>query len=41
MGFIPFLVVLLVMLIGLRYSMLEIFTTVYAPDVELLVLIFN
>ena len=41
MGFIPFLVGFLVMLVGLRQSMLEILTRGYAPNVELLVFVFR
>ena len=41
MGFIPLPVGFLVMIVGLRSSVLEILTRVYAPDNELLVFVFN
>ena len=41
MGFIPLPVGFFVMIVGLIQSMLEILTRVYAPDVELLVFVFN
>ena len=41
MGYIPLPAGFLVMIAGLRQSVLEILTRVYAPDVEPLVFVFN